>query len=64
MISDKLQEFLNKNQPNNILTYLDAKKPFFGIPYAYCRWYVENPEYSKWFLFRFMYERISMLNTR
>ena len=27
---------------SNILTYLDRSKPYYGIPYAYCRWYTEN----------------------
>lgn len=42
----------------NILTYLDSKKPLFGIPYAFCRWYEENREYQEMGLFKMLYGKM------
>jgi hypothetical protein len=51
-----------KEPKKNILAYLDIRKPFGGIPYAFCRWYLENPKYADIPSFSFLYERMSMLN--
>ncbi len=30
----------------NILSYLSSKKPYAGIPYAYCIWYNEKYKFG------------------
>ena len=63
-MTSAIQDFLDDQVPGNVLSYLNMKKPFFGIPHAYCRWYRENPEYHDWFLFKLVYTQISMLDVR
>jgi hypothetical protein len=46
----------------NILNDLSRKKAWFGIPYAYCAWYLDNPQYKDNPLFSMLYDKMLSLN--
>jgi hypothetical protein len=43
----------------NIVRDLSRKKTLFGIPSAFCNWYLENPQYKNE-VFDFLYEKMIM----
>ena len=46
----------------NILNDLFRKKTWFGIPYAYCAWYLDNPRFKSNPLFSMLYDRMLSLD--
>ena len=42
----------------NILNDLSRKRAWFGIPYAYCAWYLDNPQFKANPLFSMLYDRM------
>ena len=45
----------------NILNDLSRKKAWFGIPYAYCAWYLDNPQFKSNPLFSALYDKMLSL---
>jgi hypothetical protein len=53
---------MTSRRQQNILNDLSRKKAWFGIPYAYCAWYLDNPRYKDNPLFSMLYDKMLSLN--
>jgi hypothetical protein len=51
-----------ERRKQNILNDLSRKHSWLGIPYAYCSWYLDNPQFKSNPLFSILYDRMLSLD--
>jgi hypothetical protein len=59
-----VKDNIRRKSPNNILLNLDQKKPYFGIPHAYCRWYLSDPKHENILILEILYEQMISIGVK
>jgi hypothetical protein len=59
-----IKDKIRKKSSDNILLNLDQKKPYFGIPYAYCQWYLADPSREQNVALTMFYEQMLSIGVK
>ena len=53
-----VKDNIRRKSPDNVMLHLDQKKPYFGIPHAYCQWYLSDPKHENILILEILYEQM------